>query len=46
MWGGDKKAAKAMLEQSLQLLNNNKVDADATPHWGKKEVAALLGRYK
>ena len=46
MWGGDKKAAKAMLQQSLQLLNNNKADADAAPHWGKKEVAALLGMYK
>jgi hypothetical protein len=44
MWGGDKKKAKELLEQSLNLLNTNA--SDINPHWGKKEVEDLLKQLK
>lgn len=45
MWGGDKKKAKELLVQSLQLLNAQTVSG-AQPHWGKREVEALLKELK
>ncbi|NII28566.1 hypothetical protein HB364_26015 [Pseudoflavitalea sp. X16] len=45
MWGGDKKKAKELLEQSLQQLNAQGA-AGTAPHWGKQEVEALLKKLK
>jgi hypothetical protein len=45
MWGGDKKKAKELLEQSLQQLNAQTASG-TQPHWGKQEVEALLKELK
>lgn len=45
MWGGDKKKAKELLEQSLQQLNAQ-ANTDNDPHWGKLEVEGLLSKLK
>lgn len=45
MWGGDKKKAKELLEQSLQQLNAQNATGTA-PHWGKQEVEGLLAKLK
>jgi hypothetical protein len=45
MWGGDKKKAKELLEQSLQQLNVQGTSG-TQPHWGKQEVEALLKELK
>jgi hypothetical protein len=45
MWGGDKKKAKELLEQSLQQLDAQPT-AGSTPHWGKQEVESLLKELK
>lgn len=44
MWGGDKKQAKELAEQSLALLA--KEQPGALPHWGKREDQELLSKYK
>lgn len=45
MWGGDKKKAKELLEQSLQQLTTQGT-TDTAPHWGKQEVEGLLKELK
>lgn len=44
MWGGDKSLAKELAEKSLGLLAKDKTGT--TPHWGKAEDEALLGKFK
>jgi hypothetical protein len=41
MWGGDKKKAKDLLTDAEQKLNTESTQ-DIEPHWGKKEIEALL----
>lgn len=45
MWGGDKKKAKELLLQSLQLLDTQAATG-VQPHWGRQEVTALLQQLK
>lgn len=44
MWGGDKKLAKQLAEQSLAKLSS--ATSDVNPHWGKTENRELLSKYK
>lgn len=41
MWGGDKKKAKELLQQSVQLLSAEQA-VNNYPHWGKQDAEALL----
>lgn len=44
-FGGGKDKAKPMLEKTLELMNTEKVKP-LYPHWGKKQVEAMLATYK
>lgn len=45
MWGGDKKKAKELLEQSKQQLSAQSTSGNG-PHWGRQEVDELLAKLK
>jgi hypothetical protein len=45
LWGGDKKKAKELLELAKQQLNTAS-NPGISPHWGQKEVDALLKELK
>lgn len=44
-FGGGKDKARPMLEKTLELLNAEQVKP-LYPHWGKKQVEAMLATYK
>ena len=54
LWGGDKKAAKELLQQALEKLkaspaspaNSASPASTVFPHWGKADIELLLAQYK
>jgi len=54
LWGGDKKAAKELLQQALEKLKASPASPASSaspastvfPHWGKADIELLLAQYK